>query len=206
MLTIHNISCERGGRVLFEKLGYTLGDHGIVVLRGPNGCGKSSLLKIIAGLLTPTTGELLYAHEKIKGAHYPEYCDIIQYMGHKLALKPQLSVRENVLFWAQMKGTPELVEASLKYFELESFADRLCGQLSAGWQKRVALAKMMACHSEMWLLDEPFVNLDERGKLLLTELIKVRCREGGAAIIASHEAVDIEGVFEINIEEFAPKA
>lgn len=204
MLTVDAITCCRKGRVLFDKLGFTLGDHAVMVLRGANGSGKSSLLKILAGQLTPESGAIYYAHEKISGEHYAEYCDIIQYLGHHLALKNSLTVRQNISFWASLKRTTNLIDASLSYFELMPYEDMPVGQLSAGWKKRVALAKVMACHSEMWLLDEPYVNLDSRGKTLLNELVKVRCREGATAIIASHEPIDIESVYELNVEEFAP--
>lgn len=204
MLTINNISKSLGGRLLFKNLGYTIGDYNVIQIKGSNGSGKSTLLKIISGILSADQGEILYAGEKILGKHYSEYCDIIQYLGHKLALKNDLSVYENIAFWANLKDCGQLIEASIEYFELYDFRDYKIKNLSAGWQKRVALAKVMACHSEMWILDEPYVNLDERGKTLLNELIKVRCREGGVAIIASHENIDIDNIQTIEIDDFAP--
>lgn len=204
MLTLDNITAKREDRVLFENLGYTVGDYNIIQIKGENGAGKSTLLKIIAGIFQPDEGQVLYALEKIKGEHYAEYCDIFQYLGHKLGLKSNLTVYENIEFWAKLKNCELMIDAAIEYFELTPHKNKRVNQLSAGLQKRVALSKVMCCHCEMWLLDEPYVNLDDRGKTLLSELIKVRCREGGVAIIASHEDINIENTQIIDIADFQP--
>ncbi len=203
MLTIDNISCERGGKTLFKNLGFTLGDCCILAVRGPNGSGKTSLLNIISCLLTPNSGTILYANEDVKGEHWPEYCEIIQYIGHKNAIKPQLTVTENLLFWAKIRGSKELVPAALAYFDLGQVANVPCAKLSAGWQRRVGLARLIACKSEIWLLDEPFTNLDDDIKNKLVGLISARAEQGGAVIIATHDDIPIENIAELDLRDFA---
>lgn len=203
MLTLNNITASRNERSLFKGLSISLIDRSILTIKGENGSGKTSLLSIIAGILQPDDGEILYANEKVIGENYPEYCDIILYVGHKNAVKPQLSVRENIKFWAELKGVSELVKIALDYFDLNEIADVPCGRLSAGMQRRVALARLLVSKSDIWLLDEPFTNLDESMKYKLASLISARCERGGIAIIASHEDVPITNVIEINLKDFA---
>ena len=203
MLTLNNISCEKGGKVLFKNLGFTIGDCCLLVVRGGNGSGKTSLLNIISCLSKPSEGEILYANEDVRGDHWQEFCQIIQYIGHKNTIKSNLTVEENLQFWANLRDSPELVQAAIRFFDLDEFANVKCHKLSAGWQKKVALAKLIACKSEIWILDEPFVNLDDRAKRKLTGLIEARCDQGGSVIISTHEDIPIENYCEINIEEFS---
>jgi heme exporter protein A len=203
MLTLNNITCEKGGRTLFKNLSFTVGDCCALILRGSNGSGKTSLLNIIACLAKPAGGEILYANEKVTGEHWNEYCSIIQYVGHKNAIKPQLTVKENLDFWVKLRGSEGRVEAAMAFFDLTPFADVPCGKLSVGWQKKVALAKLLACKSEIWLLDEPFTNLDEDTKLKLVSIINTRCEQGGSVIMAMHDNVHIPHACEIDLGDFA---
>lgn len=203
MLTIDNLTCTRGGKTLFRHLGFTLGDRCALLIRGANGSGKTTLLKTIACLIHPQDGHILYANERITGDHWPEYCQIIQYIGHQTAVKPQLTVRENLDFWVKLRHSEGRVEAALSFFDLVPYADTLCGKLSQGWQKKVALARLLACSGEIWLLDEPFVHLDDDSKVKLTSLINTRCEQGGSVIIATHEPVKVEHAVEIHLEDFA---
>ncbi len=202
MLTLNNISCSRGGRQLFKNLGFTLGDCCVLLLKGPNGSGKTTLLNVVAGFITPDSGEVLYANENVKGDHWQEYCEMVQYLGHKNAIKPKLTVRENLEFWAGLRDCKDRIDAAIAFFDLEEFENTECGKLSAGWQRKVALAKLLACRSEIWLLDEPFTNLDEDTKLKLASMINTRCEQGGSVIIATHEDSLISNACEINLEEF----
>lgn len=187
MLSLLNISCKRDNKVLFKNLSVTLGDCCIISIVGENGIGKSTLLKTIAGLITPYKGEILYANEKIKGEHFKEYCSIINYLGHELALKPELTVLENLKFWEKIKNTPLRIDAAVKYWDLQKFIDVPVRKLSAGWKKKVALARILISEAEIWLLDEPFVNLDDKSKGKLVGMIDARLQQGGTVIFTGHD-------------------
>lgn len=203
MLTLNNLSCEKSGRVLFKNLSFTVGDCCMVALKGANGSGKTSLLNIIANLEKPSSGKVQYANEDINGEHWAEYCDIIQYIGHKKAIKNNLTVEENISFWAEMRDNKQLVSAALSFFELENVADVKSSKLSAGWLQRVALARVLVCSSEIWLLDEPFTNLDHDMKQKFTSLLESRCEQGGSVIVATHEDIKSDKIVEINLQDFA---
>ena len=203
MLTLENISCRRGDNVLFKNLGFTMGDGAILVIRGENGSGKTTLLETIACLRKPAEGRVLYANKDVRGEHYKEYCDIIQYSGHKNAIKMQMTVQENIRFWAGLKGNNAAVAAAIAFFGLDGYAADNCVTLSSGYQKRVALALLMVTNSEIWFLDEPFANLDEEGKNTLATLISAKCERGGSVIITAHGELPFKNYAEINLGEFA---
>ena len=202
MLSLNNLSCKRGNKILFKNLSYTIGDCCILIIRGANGIGKTSLLNMIACLLEPYEGEILYANEIVTGEYFEEYCDIIQYISHKSAMKTSLTVEENLKFWASVRDTKSVVEAAINYFELDEYRDIEFGRLSQGWQKRVSLARLMLCQSEIWLLDEPYTNLDSNARHRLDELIKARSQQGGSIIMTTHEDVKFDDFNEINIEDW----
>jgi heme exporter protein A len=202
MITLENISCARAGRTLFRNVGYTIGDNSVLVIRGENGSGKTTLLETIACLRRPLEGKILYANKDVRGENYQEYCDIIGYVGHQSAVKQQLTVKENIEFWAKLKSNMQAVAAALTFFGLDEYTDKLCGTLSAGYQKRVALARLMVTNSEIWLLDEPFTNLDDEGKEALSTLIASRCERGGAVIMTAHGDVPFSTYAEIDLGEF----
>lgn len=202
MLTLESISCSRGGNSLFKNFGVTVGDGCLLVIRGENGSGKTTLLETIACLRKADEGAVLYANKDVRGEHYGEYCDIMQYVGHKGAIKPQLTVSENIEFWAALKGNLSAVPAAIKFFGLENYSDTLCAELSAGYKKRVALARLMVTNSEIWLLDEPFTNLDDEGRDALATLISTRCERGGSVIITAHGEVPFQNYAEIDLQDY----
>lgn len=204
MLSIENLTCKRGYRILYQKVGVTLGAKGVLVLKGANGCGKTTFLKTVAGLLKPEDGTISFSGFDIY-ENLSAYQGLIHYVGHKNALKLHQTVVENLTFWARLRDTVELVPAALSCFDLEPYTDIAVGKLSAGWQRRVALAKLICCHSTMWIMDEPFANLDVKGKERLLEIIEVRANQGGIVVLSSHENIAIEQAFELNLEEFAPQ-
>lgn len=202
MITIENLSCSRGDKLLFSNLGYTIGDNSILIVRGENGSGKTTLLETIACLRRPSEGRVLYANKDVRGEHYAEYCDIIAYVGHQNAIKLQLTVKENLEFWAKLKNNSHAIPAAIAYFGLDEYENALCGTLSAGYQKRVALARLMVTNAETWLLDEPFVNLDEDGRNTLATLIASRCERGGSVILTAHGDVPFQNYTELNLQDF----
>lgn len=201
MLTCHNVSCIRGEDTIFRQLGFTVGIQTTVMVVGPNGSGKTSLLKMIAGLIPPAEGEILWFGEPIQKV-YSDYSKELLYIGHKNAIKQELTVLDNILLWARIRHTELMVDAALHYFNLTDKVDIPCYMLSAGWQRRVALARLMACFARLWILDEPLANLDEEGKRLMINLINSRTSQGGIVLVSSHSPLPLSSACEIDLKDF----
>ncbi|MGR3721712.1 heme ABC exporter ATP-binding protein CcmA [Abyssibius alkaniclasticus] len=180
MLNVRDLSCNRGGRAVLAGLGFSLGSGQALLLRGPNGVGKSTLLRALAGLV-PCTGDVALGDAVLGGETWGEQ---LHYAGHLEAIKPQLTVAENLAFWAGMYGGR--AEDALADFELAPLATRLAGACSAGQKRRLGLARLALAKRKLWLLDEPSVALDSGATALLCRQINAHCASGGLAIIATH--------------------
>ena len=197
ILELDGLSVARDGALLMPPLSYRLQSGDLLVIEGANGSGKSSLLKCIAGLLPAAAGDI-----RLNGKHIRDYgSEALLYLGHLRGLSLPMSVEDNVAFWAQAYGQPELIEAALHYFDLEDIADVPVRTLSAGWQQRVALTRLLTVPGVVWLLDEPLANLDQEGTGLLYSLLQTRMERGGIILLASHAKVQGERIKTINISE-----
>ncbi|MFO1032635.1 MAG: heme ABC exporter ATP-binding protein CcmA [Hyphomicrobiales bacterium] len=174
------LACERNGRVVFSGLSFSIAAGELAELRGPNGVGKSTLLRLIAGLLPALAGDVALT-PAAEGA-LPLHC---HYSGHLDASKPALSVRENLEFWAAMLGGTDIAEA-LAAFNLASLADDPVQLLSAGQRRRLALARLLLAKRPVWLLDEPATALDQASLTKLAELMQAHLAEGGIILAATH--------------------
>ncbi len=193
MLIAENLSCIRGERVLFENLGFCLGEGGLLIIKGTNGAGKTSLLHILCGLLTPSAGHV--ETENVRGI----------YVGAKNALKERLTVYENLEFYSKLHdGSPLLVDSALKFFDIEDRAEQTVATLSSGLKRRVALARLLLGNYNLWILDEPTNFLDAEGVALLTSLIESRVQAGGIVVIASHTMGSAFASHMLQLEDFAP--
>jgi heme exporter protein A len=185
-LAASNLSCQRGERLIFQRLSFSLAPGEALLVTGPNGAGKTSLLRQIAGLLPLAAGEL-----RLDGAgpyaHLPELC---HYIGHANAVKASLSVKENLAFWADyLDGNAAKLDGALAAFALADIADIPAGLLSAGQERRLALSRLFAAARPIWLLDEPQSSLDAASVKLLDKAIEDHLKAGGIAIVASHTAL-----------------
>jgi heme exporter protein A len=190
------ITCVRGGRRVFAGLDFTVGSGEILWLKGSNGCGKTSLLLLMAGLLAPAAGELRWKGQLI--ADDPEaHAASLHYLGHRNAVKPELTVAENIAFWAGFgDGGPRAKEGAheaLRRFGIARFADVPGRFLSAGQRRRLAAARLLATPADLWLLDEPGVSLDEEAREVLMAVIGEHREGGGSVVFASHAGLAIEG-------------
>ncbi|MCH7795112.1 MAG: heme ABC exporter ATP-binding protein CcmA, partial [Proteobacteria bacterium] len=180
-----DLLCVRGERRVFEGLSFTLAAGGLLVLTGPNGSGKSSLLRIMAGLLRPAAGALLWDGAPVRDDPDAQAARL-QYLGHLDAVKPVLSVAENLMFWAALHGGGAAeVTRALDGFDLGALAEVPGGMLSAGQKRRVALARLLAAPAEVWLLDEPTVGLDAASLARLTGAIAAHRARGGRLVVAT---------------------
>ena len=200
MLSCVNLGLELNNKKIFSGVSLSLLPGSIYILKGDNGSGKTSLLKIIAGLSKDHEGEILWNNKSLNHDDYYKY--LVSYLGHKNAIKGELSVIENLQLWADLKDNHLLIYPAINQFKLTEHLDTKCKYLSAGWQKRVALARMVVGNGKLWLLDEPEANLDEQGIEFLLKLLQVKIASGGMAIIASHRLEHYKKIPIININDF----
>lgn len=203
MLVSKNVTCQYNNRIVFEEVNINLGEGALVILHGPNGSGKTSFMKILAGINTPWEGEILWNDRPIVEAIQDDELRI-NYLGHSYAVKPELTVLENIEFWAELAGNPAKIEEALIVFDLKGVESTVCSDLSSGWLKRVALARLICCPANVWLLDEPYNNLDTKISGMLDKLIVDYAKAGGIVMLSSHTLVPIEKADKLNIAAFAP--
>jgi len=187
-LELQNLSGRRGERLLFEGLTLSVGPGEIAELRGPNGAGKTTLLLIVAGVLRALAGTARILGGDAEGRAETD----IGYLGHRSAIKPRLTVRENLAFWAAMNGAPSRsVDPTLEIVGLLPIAGLDAGYLSAGQTRRLAIARLIASDRPVWLLDEPTASLDAAGDALVATLIDAHLDRGGLVLAATHHGLGI---------------
>lgn len=182
MLSFHQLKCSIYQRKLFDNLSITFLNSAITYIKGANGCGKTSLLRMIAGIMQPNSGNIFYKNLNINNIAKP-YCT---YIGHNLGLKREMTVVENLKFWSEIYNSVETLDAAIHYFKLYDLLDEKCYTLSSGLQKVVALARLIACQSDLWLLDEVETNLSKDNRDLLHNLIVMKANSGGIVLLSSH--------------------
>lgn len=201
MLTCNKLTLIKNNKTIFHDLGFALGTGSVLVITGGNGSGKTSLLKIIAGIIKPQAGEILWGDFAVEQIREDFYGDM-QFIGHKNFLKSQLSVKENIEFYAKLSDTQMAVNSALSFFDLNDISHEQVKNLSAGVQQRVRLSLLLACPATLWLLDEPSTNLDQFYKEKLHGLIKTRIKEQGMVLLATHDEFFFDLGLKINVEDF----
>ena len=197
-LKVNNLSCQKGYNLLFENLSFELNSGEILKISGPNGSGKTSLLRIIAGLSSFESGEIEYDSIKFNSDAYK--LDFL-YLGHLATLSPELSCIEN-LKYSSLLGN-EILEndysIALKQVGLDNYENDLVGTLSAGQKKRIALSLLFITQSKVWLLDEPFSALDSKAIKIFEKKIEKHCSLGGMCILTTHQECNIKNLKEISL-------
>jgi heme exporter protein A len=202
MLTIDNLSLHKDDKKIFSQVGFSVSLNSALIITGRNGCGKSSLLKIIAGISPATSGEILWGDENVENFR-DDFNGDLQFLGHRNFLKQELTALENLRFYSKLSDTESALLSAISFFKLNEFADEKVKKLSAGWQKKVMLAKLLACPATLWLLDEPSNNLDKEGKEKLHGLIKNRVKENnGLVILTTHDEMFFDLGPRLNLEDF----
>jgi len=176
------LSVRRGARVLFSDVGFDIAPGGVLLVRGPNGVGKSSLLLTLSGAIRPEAGTIDVVGRDPDAAPGVD----LHLVGHGAAVKPQLTVVENLTFWRDLFGGAGEARTALAAVGLEATADLPAGYLSAGQTRRLALARLLVASRPIWLLDEPTSSLDRAGEALVTHLIDRHAAAGGIAVAATH--------------------
>ncbi|WP_439142528.1 heme ABC exporter ATP-binding protein CcmA [Planktotalea sp.] len=178
-LSVDNLSVARGGIAVLEGVSFRVTPGEALILRGPNGIGKTTLLRALAGLQTALSGDINAPSESIA------------YAAHSDGIKHVLSVRENLEFWADVFGTTDISPA-MSAFELEPLASRSAGALSAGQKRRLGLARLLVTARPIWILDEPTVSLDTHAVAMFANAIRSHLATGGIALIATHIDLGLE--------------
>ena len=195
VLQAKSLACERGGRLILKDLNFIITSGEVVELRGPNGAGKSSLLRLLAGLNQPVAGALAFM-----GAS-TELNEAAHYIGHHEAVKPALTVRQNLEFWSRFLGNEG--KAELGPFRLEQLADDEARLLSEGQRRRLALSRLVSVLRPVWLLDEPTVGLDQAALVDLRREMKTHVASGGMIIAATHAELGLQASRVIEITRAA---
>ena len=189
MLEAINVTCVRGDRLLFRGVNFSLAAGDLLELRGPNGGGKTSLLRILCGLATPAEGEVRWNGTNIRTLR-EEYFGSLAYVAHLNGVKDELTALENLLAAERVAGR-ELSklegEATLERVGLSNQRHLPTRVLSAGQRRRLTLARLLAARAKLWLLDEILTSLDESGFDLVRKLITEHIDDGGLAIVATHQ-------------------
>ena len=193
LLIFDDIDCIRGGRLLFRGVNFALHRGEALWLRGPNGCGKSSLIRVAAGLLHPARGKVTRSSFAL--------------LDERLALDSEQGLGRALEFWAKIdRAADQALEAAMAKMELTALADMPTAMLSAGQRKRAALARVIASSAALWLLDEPANELDSSARLRLKEAIVDHCKSGGAVLFASHQALHFPAMkLDLPTGEFADR-
>jgi len=196
ILDARDLMVWRGERCLFRALGFSVAAGELLWLRGPNGVGKTTLLRLLAGLGQADAGNCT----RREG-------DAQLYVGHLDALKRELTPRENLRAWCALHAVAAdeaAISAAFDTLGIAAAADLPVAQLSAGQRRRATLAKLAVSRAALWLLDEPTTNLDEQGQRVVATLIDAQLARGGAVVTASHLALGVRGrVTELALETAA---
>lgn len=187
----NDLACVRGGRTIFERLQFSVAAGSVLVLEGPNGSGKTSLLRTVAGLLPQAGGSILSKQGERAIDDRDERARLCSMLGHQDGVKAQLTVAENARFFATLYRSPADADGALDQVGLARLKNAPAQYLSAGQRRRLALARLTMADRPLWLLDEPFAALDAGGRALVEELIRHHCAGGGIAIAATHEPLGI---------------
>lgn len=196
LVSVRDLALLRGERLVFAGLGFAVPEGGALLLTGANGAGKSSLLRCLAGLLPPSDGQVLWQGEDAfadRAAHALR----LRYAGHAEAIKPSLTVAENIAFWARLWGGDP--RAALAAVGLDGLADLPARVLSSGQRRRLSLARLLLGDPLLWLLDEPTVGLDAASVARLGALLAAHRAKGGAVIAATHLPLPLPGAQELRL-------
>ena len=193
MLEAINLTCVRGTRRLFKDLNFSIEPGELIELRGPNGSGKTSLLRILCGLATPAAGEVRWQGKNIR-ALGEEYFGSVAYLAHQNAVKDELSAMENLRIASAVAGrTLEKSEAQevLKQIGLSQQQNLPARALSAGQRRRLAMTRLLTANAILWILDEVLTSLDDTAINLSREFISEHLKNGGMAIVATHQDLNL---------------
>src|ERR1043166_2278886 len=193
MLEVINLTCVRGTRRLFKDLNFSASEGELVELRGPNGSGKTSLLRILCGLATPAAGEVRW-HGRSIGSLGEEYAASVAYLGHQNAVKDELSAIENLRISSAVAGKALDKTQALQVLHRVGLTQQQnlpARVLSAGQRRRLGMTRLLTSNAKLWILDEVLTSLDDRAMNLSREFISDHLKQNGMAIVATHQDLNL---------------
>lgn len=206
LLRVRGLACARGDRTLFAGVTLTLGVGEVVHVQGPNGLGKTTLLRSLCGLSRPVRGDIRWRGEQVRSLA-EEYTAEVMYVGHQNGVQGDLTAVENLTVAARVfsRQAPHLarVESALDRVGLRAYADRPAGHLSQGQRRRLALARLLVLDRPLWVLDEPFTALDAASVDTISQIIGEHRARGGLALVVSHQAFGLPGVRAFDLSRFS---
>ena len=200
-LETRNLECIRDDRVLFSQLNFSVKPHQALILEGDNGCGKTSLLRILCGIRLPDQGQVMWNGQSIQESISEYYQDMV-YVGHLDGVKGDLSVAENLRMCTALGSRSGMsIEDALNKVSLSGYEDVRAQVLSAGQRRRVALASLLLRRCLLWILDEPFTALDRTSRGVFENIMSRHLNQGGMIILTSHHSINLtdSSVYVINL-------
>jgi len=201
-LGVSGLSCSRNDKVLFNGLQFSVHGGQLLQIEGENGSGKTSLLRTLCGFIQPDQGEVLWQGVNIRHV-LDEYLASLHYVGHSNGIKLGLSCRENLSMASRLAVAVRShdITAVLHNYGLGEHEDTLAQMLSSGQRRRLALARLSICQAQLWILDEPFTSLDEKGKGLMKAIFHQHLQSGGMIVMTSHEDLswDAENILKVGL-------
>ncbi len=205
LLELRDLSCERDERILFSGLNLQLHPGAVVQIGGPNGVGKTTLLRALAGISSDYQGTISYAGRSLVDAAW-DYARDKLYLGHLPGIKKALTPSENLDWYIAQTNARMTIAEALAAVGLYGYEDTPCHQLSAGQLRRVALARLHLSEAQIWILDEPFTAIDKRGVTQLEALIAAQSARGGIVILTSHQDLSLPQLQLVNLQDYHPNA
>ena len=201
MIIVKNLSVRRLDKIIFENINLSLSSKSIIILKGKNGSGKTTLLKALINVIEPSVGSIYWKGKLLKKNLYDFY-DNVTYISDKTSSLTKLTVKDNVSIWKKIflsKLNNSQIETALQTLGLINFLDQKVGTLSLGENKKLELLRLIIENKQVWILDEPFSNLDEDSIKLMKQTFEDHCAQEGAIIFSSHQNPGIYVTEEINL-------
>ena len=205
MLIVNDLSFERSGKYLFQNLDFSVPPHKIIQIKGRNGIGKTTLIKILSNILLPTTGDIYWQGKNIHKNINNLFKNLTLIMDINTS-KNDMTVYENIKFWQTLFESPiqiDEIDALLEMLNIQNYKNTLVKHLSYGEKRKLEISRLVIQKKKLWIFDEPYIGLDEVTITIFNETLKNHLKAEGMVIFASHYHLEIHGVDTINLENYA---